>query len=270
MAASVAADVQYGMDMRELAEALKGDKDEGSKLFGVFGPRSLAWLSANAAVKMKVAGDLVRLQKPPTHPAQGITATVIATQLCEAYKKDADGEGIDLEAGLLGQHMSDWVRRLAGDFLRPLSAGPEPDVTYVLGFMFDKRMNRVVLIRKKKPAWQAGKLNGVGGKLEAGETIHAAMVREFREETGLETMEEQWSHFLTMTGEHPNSFRLECFASIGRIQDAQTMEEEEVVLFWPHMIHTETGSVENLSWIVGAAIDHLQDGRPAFINARYP
>jgi hypothetical protein len=33
---------------------------------------------------------------------------------------------------------------------------------YVLGFMFDQHDN-VLLVEKSKPAWQAGKYNGIGG-----------------------------------------------------------------------------------------------------------
>jgi 8-oxo-dGTP diphosphatase len=55
---------------------------------------------------------------------------------------------------------------------------------YVLGFVFDSTCRRVLLLRKKYPEWQKGKLNGLGGKIEADETPAAAMDREFREEAG--------------------------------------------------------------------------------------
>ena len=57
---------------------------------------------------------------------------------------------------------------------------------YVLGFCFDFAYKHVVLIHKLKPDWQFERLNGVGGKIEvrAGEGAMAAMVREFKEETG--------------------------------------------------------------------------------------
>ena len=59
---------------------------------------------------------------------------------------------------------------------------------YVLGFAFTTD-GRVALIQKKRPAWQAGRLNGIGGKVEGTEHSAAAMVREFREETGVDTPE---------------------------------------------------------------------------------
>lgn len=67
---------------------------------------------------------------------------------------------------------------------------------YALGFAFDKDFKQVVLIRKNKPTWQKGLLNGVGGKVEPGETPYNAMVREFREETGV--LHESWSHALDL------------------------------------------------------------------------
>ncbi len=59
-------------------------------------------------------------------------------------------------------------------------------MNYVAGFLFEPYMERVVLIQKEKPTWQKGRLNGVGGKMELGETPLQAMQREFREETGLD------------------------------------------------------------------------------------
>ena len=57
---------------------------------------------------------------------------------------------------------------------------------YVAGFLFDPDMSRVALIRKARgPAGMTGCLNAIGGKVEAGESPHDAMVREFWEETGL-------------------------------------------------------------------------------------
>lgn len=70
----------------------------------------------------------------------------------------------------------------------------EPGVEYVLGFAFHK--NRVLLIRKNRPQWQAGFVNGVGGKVEAYDwSLTEAMRREFEEETGVNTDLDSWSFF---------------------------------------------------------------------------
>lgn len=64
------------------------------------------------------------------------------------------------------------------------NAVPKVEVQYVLGIMFSEDEERVLAIWKNRPDWQAGKLNGIGGKIEDGETPIEAMRREFREETG--------------------------------------------------------------------------------------
>ena len=53
-----------------------------------------------------------------------------------------------------------------------------------LCFVLDEDAGRVLLIAKKR-GMGAGKWNGPGGKLEAGEGAAAAAVRETREETGI-------------------------------------------------------------------------------------
>lgn len=100
---------------------------------------------------------------------------------------------------------------------------------YVLGFMFDPSMTRVVLIRKNRPTWQAGKLNGIGGKIEPEETPSQAMVREFREETGLQTVLQDWAHTGLVTGE---DYTVHCFKAVSeRLEDVQSMTDEQVQIF---------------------------------------
>ena len=55
---------------------------------------------------------------------------------------------------------------------------------YVLGFMFSADLERVLLMRKNRPEFQAGQFNGLGGKIEGDETPLNAMIREFEEEAG--------------------------------------------------------------------------------------
>lgn len=62
-------------------------------------------------------------------------------------------------------------------------------IKYVLGFAFADQDEFVLLVRKTRgPSINIGKLNGVGGKVELGEDSMAAMIREFKEETGCTAM----------------------------------------------------------------------------------
>lgn len=69
---------------------------------------------------------------------------------------------------------------------------------YVCGFLFNPTWERVLLIRKNRPEWQAGKLNGIGGKIEPNETPLSAMIREFKEESGLDVS--YWTMFDSKKG----------------------------------------------------------------------
>lgn len=56
---------------------------------------------------------------------------------------------------------------------------------YTVGFYFTEDLSKVLLIRKAKPQWQMGRLNGIGGAFETvdGNIPERCMDREFREET---------------------------------------------------------------------------------------
>jgi 8-oxo-dGTP diphosphatase len=73
---------------------------------------------------------------------------------------------------------------------------------YTVGFVFNETRTHVRLIRKKRPAWQAGLYNGIGGHVEPDETLLECMVREYREEAGILTLGEQWNCFAVMSGKH--------------------------------------------------------------------
>lgn len=75
-------------------------------------------------------------------------------------------------------------------------------ILYVLGIVTSPE-NDVLLIRKTKPEWQAGRLNGIGGKIEPAESPAFAMAREFYEETGCGILDARnWDLRIRLT--HPN------------------------------------------------------------------
>ena len=55
---------------------------------------------------------------------------------------------------------------------------------YTLCFLFDETLENVLLLRKDRSKY-AGKLNGIGGKVEKNEGPAAGAHREIREETGV-------------------------------------------------------------------------------------
>lgn len=73
---------------------------------------------------------------------------------------------------------------------------PDTRLQYVCGFLFDHGDKSIALIRKKYPPWQCGYMNGVGGRIEAGEKPLDAMQREFNEEAGMRLG--GWKHFCTL------------------------------------------------------------------------
>lgn len=99
---------------------------------------------------------------------------------------------------------------------------------YVVGFAMSVDMTRVVLIKKKRPMWQAGKLNGVGGKLEPDESLKGSMMREFYEETGVVSCTEDWKLVATL---HFPGVTLDVFCTINPImfKYARTNSDEEIV-----------------------------------------
>ena len=146
-------------------------------------------------------------------------------------------------------------------------------IKYVVGFMFSNDLNYVALIRKGRPTLQKGKLNGIGGHIENGETGFETMVREFKEETGYGTDEKIWKYFAIMKGinEDGTGFECKCYASTGDLSMIHTMDESEPVIETPvrSLFNKQSMMIENIPWLVNLAKDHLEDGRPTFVTVDY-
>jgi 8-oxo-dGTP diphosphatase len=124
-------------------------------------------------------------------------------------------------------------------------------VVYVAGFLLDAD-DRVVVVRKNRPAWQAGKRNGVGGKVEPGETPDVAMRREFREETGLDIAE--WEAFLTLRFADGQVHFFRSFAPAKVLAAARTITDEPIECWhMAELLRPGTPIIPNLSWILPLA-----------------
>lgn len=121
----------------------------------------------------------------------------------------------------------------------------------VVGFLFDPGFFRVALIRKNKPDWQKGKANGIGGKIEAGETPLVAMAREFEEEAGLTCLD--WQQYLRLDS-GTNRWELNVFYAVGPLHEVRTMEEEPVfIAAVPDVLYGRHTTVGNIPWLVAMA-----------------
>lgn len=129
---------------------------------------------------------------------------------------------------------------------------------YVCGFMFNKDRTVVVLIRKRHPLPQSGKLNGVGGVVEPGEAIADAMPREFEEETGVKTTVTQWREYATLVAGQAIIHFFECEDakySLCKTQPRPDSEPpEEIGQYDMSRVHT-LPLVRSVSWLIPLACD---------------
>ncbi len=128
---------------------------------------------------------------------------------------------------------------------------------YVVGFAFIENDSGVFMIRKKRPIWQKGYLNGIGGKVKGdGESHWTAMTREFAEEAGVFVPEPDWKHVLTVA--YPvNGAMVYFFKTIlprHLANDVKTMTDEKIELWTINCLCDLDGvrppMVRNLSWIL--------------------
>lgn len=125
----------------------------------------------------------------------------------------------------------------------------------VVGFAFTPSLNKVLLIKKNRPEWQAGWLNGVGGKIEGDESPIDAMRREFKEETGLDR--HKWNHYATLLADDNTlgAIEISVFRTITSISKAiQTTDEELVRFNTNHILKRTSGLMHNLKWLLPMAM----------------
>jgi len=156
--------------------------------------------------------------------------------------------------------------------------------SYVLGFAFAEakygRLYGVYLLRKKNgPSHyeeMAGMLNGIGGKIEQGETPKEAMIREFQEEAGVQIT--AWKSIGVMGGTNQGeSWQCSLFATELSSENTDLMNkvvlkndmEEPIEFRLVHDLGTGIGSnaysgarlTKNLPLLIESA-KYALDGQP--------
>lgn len=137
---------------------------------------------------------------------------------------------------------------------------------YSVGFLHNN--TDVVVIRKKRPEWQAGLLNGVGGHIEEGESPHDCQVREFKEEAG--RFVGPWDHFLTLEG---TQARVHCFAVYDEkdehIYKVESTTDESIEI-WNMLdlngCRKDSDTVSNLEWIIPLMRQRAKYAKPITIE----
>lgn len=138
--------------------------------------------------------------------------------------------------------------------------------TYVVGFPFNHGMSQLLLIEKKRPDWQAGKLNGIGGKIETGELALSAMVRECQEEAGLDIEPKLWRAACVLTDARL-AWRVHFFyCSTDRIYSYDTKTDEEIKLFHYLDALTHPDLMPNLRIFIPLARDNSGIVKPLLID----
>jgi 8-oxo-dGTP pyrophosphatase MutT (NUDIX family) len=139
---------------------------------------------------------------------------------------------------------------------------------YVLGFVFDECLDRVLLIKKLKcpPGLESmiGSLNAIGGKLDRlGESPEMGMSRECKEESDLYIAPENWVRFAELDTKFGYVY---CFYSIvkhfvefknGNPQRIyKQMEEEPLDLYFIEGGYIRYKHMPNLDWMIPMALNH--------------
>ena len=123
---------------------------------------------------------------------------------------------------------------------------------YVLGFLFSSNGSHVALIEKNHPKWQAGKWNGIGGKMKESDlSKQAAMIREFKEEAGLSIKSWEFCLILHAGGHQVYIFR----AFDDSVAKVQTKEKETARLF--PIDHLPELMVLNARWMMPLLLDNM-------------
>ena len=126
---------------------------------------------------------------------------------------------------------------------------------YVVGFCFNSDKSEVALIRKNHPDWQKNKLNGIGGKMDESELHYEAMIREFKEEAGVQTKVTDWKLFAHLASDNFYLFCYACFDD--NIYKSVYSCEQEKIERWnvADLLENRVEMISNLPWLINMCLD---------------
>jgi 8-oxo-dGTP diphosphatase len=134
-------------------------------------------------------------------------------------------------------------------------------IHYCVGSVFYRDAS-VALVQKLNPKWQKGLFNGIGGKIEEGETPLQAMDREWNEETGHPAP--TWTKFCLLTDFRGWEVHFYTASVEGEDWDMPKENDRGEPLSWKPVDLYDVPHVSNLEWLIPMALCSDQ-GKPFLI-----
>lgn len=128
---------------------------------------------------------------------------------------------------------------------------------YCLGFMFQHhpiRGSGVWLIKKNRPDWQMGLWNGIGGRINPWESAMEAMIRETKEEAGINLSGQDWGYVARI--KYPGSIVHLFFVLLqGTAWDDTPSTQTDEEIKWHNLDKITWGlpMVEDAKWMLAIA-----------------
>lgn len=140
----------------------------------------------------------------------------------------------------------------------------------VLVFLFSSDYKSVWMIEKKRPSWQYGLLNGIGGHVEDGEISKDAALRELEEESGLKLDFLDLRHVGSMgsIGTRGNEeWNVEIFAGITD-KKLISLTDETIMRIPVGDLHL-WGCIDNIPSLVALCLLGITSRKPPFFKLQY-
>lgn len=141
-----------------------------------------------------------------------------------------------------------------------------PMIRATLGFIFTADLTQVLLIHKRRPDWQAGSVNGIGGKCETRENYTKCIARETLEETNVLIPASQWKHFATLKWQ---TWQVRVFATRWSGTPAEARAQTDEMIEWFEVKSLPANIRSNLSWLIPLAIDAFLTPELPIISVKY-
>ncbi|MGV8135886.1 MAG: NUDIX hydrolase [Mangrovibacterium sp.] len=129
---------------------------------------------------------------------------------------------------------------------------------YTVGIYFNEHLNQVALMLKNRPKWQAGFYNFPGGHVEENESEVECICREFKEECGVVTFSEEWTHVGTIR--NGDCYEVSVFIAKKSPEHAEITTTEDQYVGWFWIDDLPDNCISNLYWLIPFALDFIRTG----------